>query len=96
MSLVECKRELQSFLQKQKSKACKVVVMPDFFLDRIINLEWDATEFSSLVVDVTKRKGGSIDGVSQTDLRGGNAINVASALAVLGVEVTPIVSTSQF
>jgi len=62
--------------------------MPDFFLDRIINLEWDATEFSSLVVDVTKRKGGSIDGVSQTDLRGGNAINVASALAVLGVEVT--------
>jgi len=47
MSLVECKRELQSFLQKQKSKACKVVVMPDFFLDRIINLEWDATEFSS-------------------------------------------------
>ena len=33
---------------------------------------------------------------SQTDLRGGNAINVASALDSLGAEVTPIVSTSQF
>jgi ribokinase len=96
MSLSESKKELQSFLQKQRFKVCKVVVMPDFFLDRIIDLEWDTSEFSSLVVDVTKRKGGSIDGVSQTDLRGGNAINVASALAILGAEVTPIVSTSQF
>ena len=54
------------------------------------------SSFLALVADVTKRKGGSIDGVSQTDLRGGNAINVASALANLGAEVTPIVSTSQF
>ena len=70
--------------------------MPDFFLDRLINLEWDVSEFYRLVTDVTKRKGGSLDGVSQTDLRGGNAINVASALDSLGAEVTPIVSTSQF
>ena len=96
MPLTECERELQSFLQKQQFKACKVVVLPDFFLDRIINLDLDASEFSRLVADVAKRKGGSIDGISQTDLRGGNAINVASALASLGAEVTPIVSTSQF
>ena len=96
MSLAECKRELQNFLQKQQLKACKVVVLPDFFLDRIINLDWDASEFSRLVADVAKRKGGSIDGISQTDLPGGNAINVASALASLGAKVTPIVSTSQF
>jgi sugar/nucleoside kinase (ribokinase family) len=96
MSLSKCKREIQSFLQKQQLKACNVVVLPDFFLDRIINLEWDASEFSRLVADVTKRKGGSIDGISQTDLRGGNAINVGSALASLGAEVTPIVSTNQF
>ena len=70
--------------------------MPDFFLDRLINLEWDAAEFSELVADVAKRKGGSIDGIPQTDLRGGNAINVASALASLGVKVTPIVCTSEF
>jgi sugar/nucleoside kinase (ribokinase family) len=96
MSLPECKKELLNFLQKWPLKACKVVVLPDFFLDRIINLEWDASEFYRLVADVTKRKGGSIDGISQTDLQGGNAINVASALASLGAKVTPIVSTSQF
>ena len=95
MSLAECKKELQSFLQ-QSLKECKVVVMPDFFLDRLINLDWDAAEFSGLVADVAKRKGGSLDGISQTDLRGGNAINVASALAHLGVKVTPIVCTSEF
>jgi sugar/nucleoside kinase (ribokinase family) len=96
MSLSKYKSEIQSFLKKQQLKACKVVVLPDFFFDRIINLEWDASEFYRLVADVTKRKGGSIDGISQTDLPGGNAINVGSALASLGAEVTPIVSTSQF
>ena len=96
MALTECKRELLRFLQEQQLKTCKVVVLPDFFLDRLINLEWDVSEFYRLVTDVTKRKGGSLDGISQTDLRGGNAINVASALDSLGAEVTPIVSTSQF
>jgi sugar/nucleoside kinase (ribokinase family) len=96
MSSPDGERELQSFLQNRQLKACKVVVLPDFFLDRLINLEWDVSEFSRLVADVIKRKGGSIDGISQTDLRGGNAINVGSALASLGSEVTLIVSTSQF
>jgi len=95
MSLVECKKELQSFLDRNL-KECKVVVMPDFFLDRLVNLDWDAAGFFGLVGDVANRKGGSIDGIPQTDLRGGNAINVASALVSLGVEVTPIVCTSEF
>jgi ribokinase len=95
VSETACKKELLCFLQKPV-KDCKVVVMPDFFLDRIINLEWDTTEFSILITDVAKRKGGSLDGISQTDLRGGNAINVASALASLGATVTPIVCTSEF
>ncbi len=95
MSSTLWKKELQTFLQQQ-SKDCKVVVMPDFFLDRLINLEWNPAEFSELVAEVAKRKGGSIDGIQQTDLRGGNAINVASALASLGVNVTPIVCTSEF
>jgi len=91
---VAWKKELKDFLLN-KPKDCKVVVLPDFFLDRLINLNWNFTEFSNLVEDVTKRKGGSIDGLPQTDLRGGNAINVASALANLGAKVTPIVCTSQ-
>jgi ribokinase len=95
MSFANCKTDLLSFLKKNL-KECKVVVLPDFFLDRLINLDWDAAEFSGLVEEVAKRKGGSLDGIPQADLRGGNAINVAAALARLGVEVTPIVCTSEF
>jgi len=68
--------------------------MPDFFLDRLVNLDYGVQHFSSAVNDIFNRKGGSIDGIPQTDLRGGNAVNVASALAALGVKVTPIVCTS--
>jgi len=95
MSIAECKRELQNLLLKEQ-RECKVVVLPDFFLDRIISLDWDSAEFSTRIADVAKRKGGSIDGISQTNLRGGNAINVASALAHLGIKVTPIICTSEF
>ncbi len=70
--------------------------MPDFFLDRFVSLNWGVQEFSEHVSAVAERKGGSIDGISQVDLRGGNAINVASALASLGAQVTPIVCTSQY
>jgi len=89
------KQELKDFLKRQKRQV-KVTVMPDFFLDRIISLDWTAQDFSSLLIAVAKRKGGSIDGVPQTDLRGGNAINVALALANLGAKVTPIVCTNEY
>ena len=92
---MECKKELQNFLGQKKPVECRACVLPDFFLDRFINLRWTTAEFSDLIADVAKRKGGSIDGVPQTDMRGGNAINVASALANLGAMVTPIVCTSQ-
>ena len=89
-----CKDELLNFL-KEGFKKLDAVVMPDFFLDRLINLNCAPSKFSSTVSDVAKRKGGSIDGVAQTDIRGGNAINTASALAALGVKVTPIVCTNK-
>ncbi len=74
-----------------------VVVMPDFFLDRVISLgKYDVPSFTKALVDVTKRKGGSIDGIAQADLRGGNAVNTASALAAMGARVTPIVFTNSF
>ena len=95
MRLEQCRNELQNFLLENKHRDCQFVVMPDFFLDRIINLPWNLEEFSNLVSGVANRKGGSLDGVSQTDMKGGNAINVASALASLGVKVTPIICTSE-
>jgi ribokinase len=95
MPYKDCKKTLRSLLG-QKLEECKVTVLPDFFLDRLISLDWNPAEFSGLVADVAKRKGGSIDGILQTDIRGGNAINVASALANLGATVTPIVCTNSY
>ena len=86
--------ELLNFL-KQDPRKLDVTVMPDFFYDRLISLNYDADSFSSFTAEITRRKGGSIDGVEQTDIRGGNAINTASALAALGVNVTPIVCTNK-
>jgi len=77
------------------SEDTTVVVLPDFFLDRLITLEKTQSEFAKTIAEFASRKGGSLDGVPQADIRGGNAINVASALATLGVKVTPIVCTSQ-
>jgi sugar/nucleoside kinase (ribokinase family) len=96
VSMSEYRKELQTFLEQETGRECKVVVMPDFFLDRLVNLDLDVSEFSALIAEVAKRKGGSIDEISQVDLRGGNGVNVASALASLGVNVTPIVCTSEF
>ena len=94
MSSADYKDELLSFLKKD-SKKLDVVVMPDFFYDRLISLDYDADSFSSLIARIISRKGGSVDGIEQTDIRGGNAVNVASALAALGVNVTPIVCTNK-
>jgi sugar/nucleoside kinase (ribokinase family) len=86
--------ELQRLLESEIQEI-NVVVMPDFFLDRLINLNCDAKNFSIMLEKVAKRNGGSIDGIQQVDLKGGNAVNTASALFALDVKVTPIVCTSE-
>lgn len=91
-----CKNELLGFLKKESKEELNVVVMPDFFLDRLINLDHNINDFTSIINNIVERKGGSQDGIKQTDMRGGNAINVASALVALGAYVTPIVCTSKF
>lgn len=96
MNIKQCQNELQEFLATPTEKDCKVVVMPDFFLDRIVNLQWNLAEFSGSVGEVAKRKGGSIDDIHQIDMKGGNAVNTASALTSLGASVTPILCTSDY
>lgn len=86
--------ELQRFL-KSTIQEINVVVMPDFFLDRLISLNCDVKNFYRMLEEVAKHNGGSIDGIGQVDLKGGNAVNTASALAALDVKVTPIVCTSK-
>jgi sugar/nucleoside kinase (ribokinase family) len=86
--------ELLTFLRKEFGEFT-VVLMPDFFLDRLISLKWNVNTFSRKMEHVARKKGGSIDEIAQTELRGGNAVNTASALAALGVKVIPIVCTDK-
>jgi hypothetical protein len=51
MLLTGCKNELLSFL-REAPKKLDVVVMPDFFFDRLINLNCDVPSFLSMVTDV--------------------------------------------
>jgi ribokinase len=61
-----------------------VSVLPDFFLDRIVSVPSIATLFKE-----TKAKanvgGGNLRGYLQSEIRGGNATNLAFALATLSV-----------
>ncbi len=65
-----------------------IVVLNDFFLDRIIKIQ-NLQKLYSQVLEKS-RLGGSIRGISQKDLKGGNATNVAYALARLGCPVSLI------
>ena len=72
---------------KQLNIVGSIVVMPDFFVDRIVRLESKEMLFDSLT-EKASRGGGSIRGVPMADVKGGNAVNVAYCLAKLGVKVT--------
>lgn len=65
-----------------------VVVLNDFFLDRIISVS-DVGSFYGQIMEKINF-GGSIRDIPQKDIKGGNATNVAFALARLGVPVTLI------
>ena len=93
MSYKQSIEETLTFLENE-TREFKVVVMPDFFLDRIVKLDLPFGEFSKSMKNIVERKGGSIDKVKQMEIRGGNAINTASALLSLGAKVTPIVCTN--
>jgi len=94
MSLTQNLEELLHFLERIKpEKKFSVVVMPDFFLDRLVTYEGDLNHFSKAMTEVAERKGGSIHGIKQLELRGGNAANTVAALAALGAKVYPILDT---
>lgn len=65
-----------------------IVVLNDFFLDRIIKIP----NIDKVYQQILEKSefGGSIRGISQNDIKGGNATNVAYALARLGFPVTLI------
>lgn len=72
---------------RQLSLIGSIVVMPDFFVDRIIRLESKENLFDTLT-EKAKVGGGSVRGIPTTDVKGGNAVNVAYCLAKLGAKVS--------
>jgi ribokinase len=72
---------------RQLSIIGSIVVMPDFFVDRIIRLESKENLFDTLT-EKAKVGGGSVRGIPTPDVKGGNAVNVAYCLAKLGAKVS--------
>lgn len=69
-----------------KKLPLKITVMPDFFVDRII----EVVDYPKFVSDTRKKilaGGGSMRGYTSIDVKGGNAVNVAYCLAKLGVNI---------
>jgi len=60
------------------------VVMHDFFVDRLL-YAGSLTRLVDSVAAKAGRGGGGIHGIPQEDIRGGNAVNLAHALARLGL-----------
>jgi len=75
-------------ISKNFINSTNIVVMHDFFVDRIIRLG-STTEIFCSLIEKTRVGGGSIrEGISTIDIKGGNAVNVAYCLAKLGFKVT--------
>jgi ribokinase len=68
-------------------KAGRVTVLPDYFVDRFVRFD----SFDSLVDRIrtksTEGGGGSVRGVRQSEIKGGNAVNVAYSLGKFGTDV---------
>jgi ribokinase len=64
----------------------KITVLPDFFIDRIIQIS-DMDNLIEVIGKKIKVGGGSVRGINSTDIKGGNAVNVAYCLAGLGAKV---------
>lgn len=72
---------------KQFQSLGSIAVMPDFFVDRIIRIE-SKEKLLAALDEKARNGGGSIRGVPTADIRGGNAVNIAYALAKLGAKVS--------
>jgi len=64
----------------------KISVLPDFFIDRIIQIS-NMNNLIEIIENKIRVGGGSIRGLNSVDIKGGNAVNMAYCLARLGAKV---------
>ena len=76
-------------LQRRIKSLKPVVVMHDFFIDRIVRLNNIDSLFDAANSKI-ETGGGSIRDIEQTEVKGGNAVNTAYALAKLGARTSLI------
>jgi ribokinase len=79
-------RPTSESLLLEKMAQFRTVIMPDFFIDRIVKL----SSFNDFLKKIEVKRdagGGSVHSIEQVELRGGNAANVAYGLGRLGVGV---------
>lgn len=65
--------------------ASRVVVMPDYFIDRIVYVP-PLPKLTAMLKEKIKAGGGSIRNIRQVEVKGGNAVNLAYALGKLRVK----------
>jgi ribokinase len=79
--LVELQRSTTSL-----ANAGSITVLPDYFVDRFVRIN-DIDEFAFSLKKKARSGGGSIRNMSQIEVKGGNAVNLAYALGRLGASV---------
>ena len=84
---------LSKHISSMKSTV-RAAVMPDFFFDHLVFFDGSFKSLQERIDAVANQGGGNIPLTEQCVMRGGNAINCVSALAVLGVDVSFIGRTS--
>jgi ribokinase len=71
-----------------------VAVMHDFFVDRLVHVK-SLSAAMEVISDKAKAGGGGVHGVTQEEVCGGNAVNLARALAKLGLRTLLITHSDQ-
>jgi len=79
--------KIEKILQKG-IQPFKILIMPDFTVDHLIRMEEDFESILEKMKGIAARGGGNIPFTQHSIIRGGNAANLASAIASLGLSVT--------
>ncbi len=69
------------------SRSGSISVLPDYFIDRFVKIQAIDEFMVAIKTKSTEGGGGSLRGITQREVKGGNAVNVAYALGKFGAQV---------